>query len=163
MKQEQEILQLKNKGLEEEVGNKRAELNATILQVAHKNEFLTGLKTRIKKIKSEADESAAKPLRAVVNIINTELQEDNYWEQFQLIFNQTFKDFIKQIEAEHANLTANDHRLCCCIKMKLSNKEIASILNINFRAVEQAKYRLKKKISLDKSVQLGEYLQEFGD
>jgi ligand-binding sensor domain-containing protein/DNA-binding CsgD family transcriptional regulator len=163
LKQEQEILQLKNKNLEEEVGIKKSELNASILQVAHKNEFLTVLKGRIKKIKSEADESAAKPLRSVVNIINGELRQENYWEQFQLIFNQTFQNFIKQIERKHTNLTQNDHRLCCFIKMKLNNREIASILNITLSAVEQAKYRLKKKMQLEKTQNLNEYIQQFGE
>lgn len=163
LKKEQEILQLQNKHLEEEVTNKKAELNASILQVAHKNEFLMVLKKRIKKIKSDADESAAKPLRSVVNIINTELRQEDYWDKFQLIFNQTFQDFIKKLETKHPNLTQNDHRLSCFIKMKLNNREIASILNITLSAVEQAKYRLKKKIDLDKSKGLNEYIQDFGE
>lgn len=163
LEREQEILQLKNDNLEEEVINKKAELNASILQVAHKNEFLTVLKGRIKKIKSESDESAAKPLRSIVNIINNELHQEDYWEQFQLIFNQTFQDFIKQIETKYPNLTQNDHRLCCFIKMKLNNREITSILNTTLSAIEQAKYRLKKKMALDKSQKLNEYIQQFGE
>lgn len=162
LKKEQEILQLKNENLEEEITGKKAELNASILQVAHKNEFLSVLKGRIKKIKERSDESAAKPLRSVVNIINTELSQNDYWEQFKLIFDQTFQDFIKQIETEYPILTPNDHRLCCFIKMKLNNREIASILNITLNAVEQAKYRLKRKLELDKSENLNEFLQRFG-
>ncbi|MFK7949586.1 MAG: two-component regulator propeller domain-containing protein [Saprospiraceae bacterium] len=161
LKKEQEILQLQNKNLAEEVTNKKAELNASILQVAHKNEFLTVLKKRIRKIKSDADESAAKPLRSVVNIINTELRQEDYWDKFQLIFNQTFQDFIKKLATKHPNLTQNDHRLSCFIKMKLNNREIALILNITLSAVEQAKYRLKKKIDLEKSKSLNEYIQKF--
>lgn len=163
LRKEQEILQLQNINLEEEISNKKAELSASILQVAHKNEFLTVLKGRISKIKSEADESAAKPLRSVVNIINSELRQEDYWEQFQLIFNQTFQDFIKKLEVEFPVLTSNDHRLCCFIKMKLNNREIASILNITLSAVEQAKYRLKKKIGLQKAESLYDFIQNFSE
>ncbi len=159
LKQEQQILQLKNQNLEQEVTSKKSELNASILQMAHKNEFLTILKERIKKIQSNSDTSAKKTLRPIVNIINSELHQEDYWEKFQLIFNQTFQDFIKQLEVKHPTLTQNDHRLSCFIKMKLNNHEIASILNITVNGVEQAKYRLKKKIGLDKSENLNQYIQ----
>ncbi|MFK7934607.1 MAG: two-component regulator propeller domain-containing protein [Saprospiraceae bacterium] len=162
LKQEQQILQLKNQNLEQEVTNKKAELNASILQMAHKNEFLTVLKDRIKKIQTKSEPGAKKPLRSIVNIINAELRQEDYWEKFQLIFSQTFQDFIHQLEVKHPTLTQNDYRLSCFIKMKLNNHEIASILNITVNGVEQAKYRLKKKIGLDKSENLNEYIQQFG-
>ena len=162
LKQEQEILQLKNQNLAQEISIKKAELNASILQAAHKNEFLTVLKDRIHKVQTKADDSAKKPLRSIVNIINSELRQEDYWEKFQLIFDQTFQDFIKQLEEKHPTLTQNDYRLSCFLKMKLNNHEIASILNITINGVEQAKYRLKKKIGLDKSQNLNEYIQQFG-
>ncbi len=162
LKQEQQILQLKNQNLEQEVTSKKSELNASILQMAHKNEFLTILKERIKKIQSTSDTSAKKPLRSIVNIINSELTQEDYWEKFQLIFNQTFQDFINQLEVKHPTLTQNDYRLSCFIKMKLNNHEIASILNITVNGVEQAKYRLKKKIGLGKTDHLNHYIQQFG-
>lgn len=163
LEQEQEILQLKNQNLVQEITNKKAELNASILQMAHKNEFLTVLKDRIHKIQNQSDDSAKKPLRSIVNFINSELRQEDYWEKFQLIFDQTFQDFIKQLEVKHPNLTQNDYRLSCFIKMKLNNHEIASILNITVNGVEQAKYRLKKKINLDKTENLNEYIQGFGN
>jgi DNA-binding CsgD family transcriptional regulator len=162
LKQEQEILELKNLNLTKEISNKKAELNATILQMAHKNEFLKVLKDRIKKIQNQTDIRAQKPLRSTVNIINSEIRQDNYWDKFQLIFNQTYQDFIGQLEVQHPALTQNDYRLSCFIKMKLNNHEIASILNITINGVEQAKYRLKKKFGLDKSDNLNEYIQQFG-
>ncbi len=162
LEQKQKILQLKNQNLVQEVTNKKAELNASILQMAHKNEFLTVLKERIKKIQTKSDTSAKKPLRSIVNIINSELRQEDYWEKFQLIFNQTFQEFINQLEIKHTKLTQNDYRLCCFLKMKLNNHEIASILNITVNGVEQAKYRLKKKIGLNKSENLNDYIQQFG-
>jgi ligand-binding sensor domain-containing protein/DNA-binding CsgD family transcriptional regulator len=161
LKREQQILQLTNTSLEKEVSLKKAELNASVLQAAHKNEFLNVLKNRIKKIKADADETAAKPLRSVINIINTELKQEDYWAKFQINFDQTFQNFIRVIENQHPILTSNDHRLCCFIKMKLNNREIAAILNITVSAVEQAKYRLKKKIGLEKAESLTKYLQQY--
>lgn len=161
LKREQQILQLTNTSLEKEVSLKKAELNASVLQAAHKNEFLNVLKNRIKKIKADADETAAKPLRSVINIINNELKQEDYWARFQINFDQTFQNFIEFIAAKHPNLTSNDHRLCCFIKMKLNNREIAAILNITVSAVEQAKYRLKKKIGLEKAESLTRYLQQY--
>jgi DNA-binding CsgD family transcriptional regulator len=41
----------------------------------------------------------------------------------------------------------------------MSNKEIATVLNVSPAAIEKAKYRLKKKIALDKEDALDEYIQ----
>ena len=43
----------------------------------------------------------------------------------------------------------NDQKVLAFLKMKLSNKEIALILNVEKKTVEHSKRRLKKKIGMD--------------
>ena len=162
MAQEQEILRLRNKNLKEEVASKQSRLGASVLQMAHKNEFLNDLKNKIKQLQAKEETPASKSLRSVIRVINHELKQEDYWEQFQVIFDQGYQDFIGRLRKQHPTLSNNDSRLCCFIRMQLNNREIASVLNITLNGVEQAKYRLKKKMELPKELSLNDYVAEFG-
>ena len=90
-----------------------------------------------------------------------ELKNENYWNEFNLYFNELDHKFLDLITKSHPSITKNDLRLCSLIRMNLSSKEIASLLNISLRAVEQGRYRLKKRFGIDKSLDLAVYIKSF--
>ena len=151
---------MKNQNLEQTVRNKNAELSAALLQTAHKNNTFSDLKEEIRSIfvtDLERDEKRLK-LSRLLRKIDTEIKSEDYWMQFQFNFDQVYQDFSSRLSSQHPTLTVNDLRLSSLIKVKLTNREIASILNISIRGVEKAKYRLKKKLELDAEQQLTEYI-----
>lgn len=156
---EQEILRLKNENLEKEVESKQTQLSASVLQSAHKNQFLADIKAQIQKIELPRNTTQNPELRKVVRAIDQELDQEDYWAQFQLTFNQMHQSFVQQLQHWHPNISDHDNRLCCFIRMGLSNSEIASILNVTINGVEQSKYRLKKKMCLDKDASLNDYIK----
>lgn len=155
---EQEILRLKNENLEKDVTNQRSKLTASALQAAHKNDMLNQLKSKIKHLSS--GESQAKDLSKVVREIDREIKQEDYWQQFQFVFDETHTEFIQKLDTIHSGLSDHEKRLCCFVKMGLSNREISSILNITINGVEQAKYRIKKKLQLEKKVSLNDYIRK---
>ncbi|MFK8160825.1 MAG: two-component regulator propeller domain-containing protein [Lewinella sp.] len=159
---DREILRLKNRNLKEEVATKQSELGASLLQMAHKNEFLNDLKNKIQQLNDKEKSGATKSLRSVIRVIDHELKQEDYWEQFQLIFDQGYQNFVLRLREVHPTLSNNDSRLCCFIRMQLNNREIASVLNITLNGVEQAKYRLKKKMDLPRELSLNDYVAQFG-
>jgi DNA-binding NarL/FixJ family response regulator len=55
------------------------------------------------------------------------------------VFQEAFKNrqrFLEENERSPFNLTANDLRLCAYLRLNLSSKEIAPLLNISVRSVE---------------------------
>lgn len=156
---EQEILRLKNENLQKEVEAKQARLSASVLQSAHKNQFLEDLKARILKVELPGSSRRHPELRRLIRAIDGELNQEDYWQQFQQAFDQMHFEFVHELQHRHPNITDNDYRLCYFIRMGFSNAEIASILNITVNGVEQSKYRLKKKMELDKEASLNEYIR----
>jgi len=154
---EQEVLRLQNEHLEKDMLNKQSQLNASALQNAHKNQLLKGIKNQLTKIESEQS-GRNKEIQKITRSIDAELSQRDYWEQFQLTFNQAHQDFIQRLHQLHPVLSTADTRLCCFVRMGLSNPEISSILNITVNGVEQGKYRLKKKIGLGKESSLNDYI-----
>lgn len=160
MKAEQEILKLRNERLSEEVQEKNAQLSAALLQTAHKNTSLDKLKKQLLDIGRDktADATQKKEIRQLVRKIDSELSSEDYWEQFQLNFDQVHQQFSQLLHLRHPELTPNEIRLCCLLRINMTNREIASIQNISLSAVEKSKYRLKKKLGLDREADLNAYV-----
>jgi len=55
-------------------------------------------------------------------------------------------------------LTPKDLKMCAYLRINLSTKEIAPLLNISVRGVEISRYRLRKKLGIDKDTNLIEFM-----
>ena len=71
------------------------------------------------------------------------------------------ENYLKRLVEQFPQLNINDQRLCAYLKMGLSSKEIAPLLNMSYRSVEMSRYRLRKKMELNRDVNLTEFLQHF--
>jgi len=155
---EQRILKLKNEKLAYEVNTKNSKLMSSAIQMAHKNEILTDIREDIKIL----GKPGSPEMKKIIAKLNRELENEDYWKQFTLYFNQVDKDFVRTLQEKHPDLTQNDLRLCTLIRTNLTNKEIASLLNISVRGVEQGRYRLKKRLGLGSEESLSRYISNFG-
>jgi len=153
------ILQLQNDKLATEVESKNSKLVFSSAQMAHKNELLIELKQNLIDYEKKPDGN----LKSLFRKLDYELKNENYWNEFNLYFNELDHNFLNLITIAHPSITKNDLRLCSLIRMNLSSKEIASLLNISLRAVEQGRYRLKKRFGIDKSVDLADYIKSFNN
>ncbi|SDX94140.1 regulatory protein, luxR family [Lutibacter oricola] len=148
------IMKLKNEKLKNEVDSKTRELSVSTMSIIKKNELLNTIKKELLVLKSN------KEITPVIKIINKNLSPNSDWEMFEEAFNNADTDFLKKIKEIHPNLTPNDLRLCAYLRLNLSSKEIAPLLNISPRSVEIKRYRLRKKIELPHEKSLVEYILE---
>lgn len=166
LRKEAEITRLKNNQLEADFKHKSEELSNTTMNVIRKNEILMEISDRIAKIKDRNKDNDPKisainrQLAVLQKLIRENISHDDDWKNFTLNFDIVYGNYIKRLNELHPNLNTSEQRLCSYLKMGLSSKEIAPLLNISFRSVEMARYRLRKKLALDPSVNLAEYLQK---
>lgn len=137
---------------------KEKELTTHALHLAHKNEVLLDLKSQLKELKSESPN--ARSYQKVINTINLDINNDNNWEQFRNYFEDVHKDFNSKVMRNYPDVSNNDLRLMSLLKMNLSSKEIANILNISIEGVKKARYRLRKKLNLSSEESLQELVIE---
>jgi ligand-binding sensor domain-containing protein/DNA-binding CsgD family transcriptional regulator len=157
LKAQQEILTLKNENLATHVKNQNAKLMFSSVQMAHKNEALTKIKEALQSLPTDSLQQR----RNIVRMLDQELKGENYWSEFNLYFNEVDQAFVQQLKNRHPKLTQNDLRLCALIRLNLTTKEIASLLNISVRGVEQSRYRLKKRLELDAETNLVDYITDY--
>ncbi|MES2487322.1 MAG: LuxR C-terminal-related transcriptional regulator, partial [Bacteroidota bacterium] len=124
------------------------------MNLIKKNELLYMIKDDLKKTGEGSDRN----IKSVITTINKNINEDDTWDMFKEAFNNADKDFLKKIKKAHSLLTPNDLRLCAYLRLNLSSKEIAPLLNISVRSVEIKRYRLRKKMDLPHELGLVEYI-----
>jgi len=149
----QKIIKLNNDKLRSDIESKNRELATSTMSLIKKNEFLNSIKQELKA-------NGAKGITRVIKIIDKDLNNTDDWKMFQEAFNNADKKFLKKIKSKHPELTPNDLRLCAYLRLNLSSKEIAPLLNISPRSVEVKRYRLRKKIDLSHDANLTNYILE---
>ncbi|WP_439129391.1 triple tyrosine motif-containing protein [Polaribacter sp.] len=149
----QQIIKLNNDKLRNDIESKNRELASSTMNMIKKNEFLSTIKT-------ELVDGGEKNIPKVIKIIDKNLNNSDDWKMFQEAFNNADKNFLKKVKDKHPNLTPNDLRLCAYLRLNLSSKEIAPLLNISPRSVEVKRYRLRKKMNLPHDSNLTNYILE---
>ena len=152
LENEQQLMHFKNLELEKDIESKNRELGMSAMNLVKRNELLGLIKKELSSTKDLED------VTKVVKLINKNLNTTDDWKLFEEAFNNTDKDFIKKLKEQHTNLTSNDLRLCTYLRLNLSSKEIAPLLNISTRSVEVKRYRLRKKMNLPHEVSLSSYI-----
>jgi DNA-binding CsgD family transcriptional regulator len=162
---EQKIINLKNEKLEVEVEKEKAlierknsEMANFALQVTQKNEILSDVKKRLLVESIKVNPQSKIEIEKIIQTIDKDMEPGIDWDQFELHFDQVHGDFIKRLKNKYPQLTPNDLRMCAYLRMNISTKEIAPLMRISVRGVEISRYRLRKKLNLDRSVSLTDYI-----
>jgi ligand-binding sensor domain-containing protein/DNA-binding CsgD family transcriptional regulator len=162
MREEQRLRRI-NHELHAEIEHKSSELYAQTMFMIRKNELM-------EKVKKEIDNfynglSGHKTLRPlyerIETLLNRNMDAEDDWKMFLIRFEQHHKDFFKHLISTYPGLTSNDLKLCACLKLNLASKDIASLMGISLRGVENSRYRLRKKLNLASSQNLNDFFLRF--
>lgn len=156
---QQHIMELKNENLTQELKHKSQEMANLMVNLSRKNEVLIEIKDKLGKIIPELKD--IKPKRMIITLnseIDTNIQADDIFKKFEEQFDLIHNNFIAKIRQAHPNLTISEVKMCTYLKMNLSSKEMAPLLNMSVRGVETLRYRMRKKMGLERDDNLMEYL-----
>ncbi|MBP0905406.1 two-component regulator propeller domain-containing protein [Mariniflexile gromovii] len=154
LENEQLITSIKNEKLNQDIESKNRELAISTMSIIKKNEVLNSIKKELKKNKHTDNMAALK-------LIDNNLNDSKDWSFFEQAFNNADKDFLDKIKQSHPDLTPNDLRFCAYLRLNLSSKEMAPLLNISIKSVETKRYRLRKKLGLEHDSGLVNYILNF--
>ncbi len=161
-----EIKELKNQQLQYELRHKSQELASSTMNLIRKNEMLLDLIENISKVTTDIKSnqnptSVLSRLTKMERIINQNIEKDDHWKRFEQNFDLVYENYLKRLGETFPVLNTSDKKLCAYLKMDLSSKDIASLLNMSVRSVETNRYRLRKKMDLGRDVNLSDFLQRF--
>lgn len=161
-----EIIELKNQRLQYDLRHKSQELANSTMNIIRKNEMLLEITQNLNKIATSVNEKSdskqvMKQIAKMQEQIKQNIEHDNNWKRFAENFDLVYENYLKRLSEQYPKLTISDKKLCAYLKMDLSSKDIAPLLNMSFRSVEMSRYRLRKKMGLERDVNLSEFLQRF--
>lgn len=159
---EQELIKLRNQNLRNELSFKSRELASSTMAIIRKHEFLAKLKDILKMQKYElGSRYPDKYYNQLIEKIDKNISGGDDWKVFEANIEQAHEPFIQKMLNTYPQLSHSDLRLCTYLRMNLTSKEIAPLMHISVRGVENHRYRIRKKLNLDSDVNLTDFILAF--
>ena len=165
---ERELAMLKNQKLESEIALSRtkmdalnSELASSILMITQKNNVLLRTRDQLNTVMKKTKLSNKQVLRSVIKMINVDVEAERDWKQYEVHFDQVHGNFLERLKSNFPDLTSKDLQVAAYLRLNLSSKEIAPMMNITVRSVEGCRYRLRKHLGIDSSVNLSDFILKF--
>lgn len=164
MRHQQDIIEMENELriqeyekhiLELEIQSKSTEVAGKSFSIAKQGEVMDSIR---KILDNESDLNKIKT--EIKRAIRTNTIEKHEWEAFETNMKQIHSEFVSRLLAKHPDLSSKDIRLSIYLRMNLSSKEIAPLMNISFRGVELHRYRLRRKLVLPQEANLNKYMMD---
>jgi DNA-binding CsgD family transcriptional regulator len=130
------------------------------MNIIRMNESLKIISSKIERFRANPKfKECSQELFELQNLVRQTLQLDKERDTFQVIVKEKNQLFYTKLKGLYPNLTANEIRLTSLIRLNLSSKEIASILNISLKSVEMNRYRLRKKMQISGKKSLSKHIR----
>ncbi|MGB5434846.1 MAG: Two component regulator three Y domain-containing protein [Maribacter sp.] len=157
--QEERLAKQEKEKLEKEIKQKQKELARTTMNMADKNKIIIELKDLLMVNKNQFTNH--KRYGSIIKKLDNSINDEGDWKHFEVNFKELHEDFFENLLKKYPKLTPKDLKLCAYLKMNLSSKEIAPLMAITNRGVEIHRYRLRKKLKIESSENLSNFLIKF--
>ncbi len=158
---EKEIIRLQNEKLQSEIQVKNTELASTTFNLVQKGEMLMKVKEEFVRMKKSSEiDKDTDDYKKILRMLGDDKMKKN-WEQFAMHFDKVHSNFLVSLKQTYPYLTASDLKLCAYLRLNLTSKEIAQIMNITIKGVELGRHRLRKKLGIQPDVNLVNFLLNF--
>ncbi|SEN40053.1 triple tyrosine motif-containing protein [Niastella yeongjuensis] len=158
---EKEIIRLQNEKLQSEIQVKNNELASTTFNLVQKGEMLMKVKEEFVRMKKSSEiDKETDDYKKILRMLGDDKMKRN-WEQFAVHFDKVHSNFLVSLKSTYPYLTASDLKLCAYLRLNLTSKEIAQIMNITIKGVELGRHRLRKKLGIQPEVNLVNFLLNF--
>jgi hypothetical protein len=153
------LSEIQNEKLEAKITCKNQELAVTPMHLVRKAEILLTVQKALNQIQEKSSNpTVKKEVQQLNNLLIFDVKLDEDWEHFAHHVDQVHVNFLKNLREQFPQLSSNDYKLCAYLRMNISTKEIAPLLNISERGVEVSRYRLRRKLNLPNDANLPEFI-----
>lgn len=154
---EQKMILLEKEKLSKELEFKNKELTTNVMYLLKKNEFISAISDKLKNTNQGRKEDNNAVINNVISELDKSITQDT-WTEFEVRFQEVHVDFYNSLSRQFPDLTPNELRLCAFLRLNMTSKEIADITYQSAESLKTARYRLRKKLGLDRDENLIAYL-----
>ncbi len=137
------------------------EIATNAMHLTRVNDKIISIRSKLVDLQEQSAGNLEKRLNSIIEEINNDLESEESWKDFLLYFNRSHQDLIHRLKEKYPELTSVDIKLCAFLRMNLSSKQIASLMNITTRGVEAARLRVRKKLKIGSETNLTDFILKF--
>jgi DNA-binding CsgD family transcriptional regulator len=157
LKLKEENLLLEKRKLNQDLEYKKKELVSNLMYLMEKNEFITSISKKLIELKPDAKKDNKDVIQQIINEIRQNSSK-KMWEEFELRFKEVHTRFYNELYKSHPDLTPNEVKICAFLRLNMSTKEISAITHQTVKSINMARFRLRKKLQMDRDENLIAYL-----
>jgi PAS domain S-box-containing protein len=146
--------------LKSELEIKERELVTFLMQLSQKNELIAKLTQQLKLISADNLKNGSDKIQKLLHLLENNQNEPVDWSMIEIQLEKLHPGFMNRLLLKHPKLTAKDKKLCACLKLGLTSKQIAGLNNLSPQSVEVTRVRLRKKLKITHETRLVNYLAE---
>lgn len=150
-------LELEKMKLNQDIEYKKKELASNLMYLMEKNEFITSISKKLIELKPDAKKDNKDLIQQLINEIRQN-STTNIWEEFEVMFKEVHVEFYNKLHKAHIDLTLNEIKICAFLRLNMSTKEISAITHQSVKTINMARFRLRKKLNIDRDENLISYL-----
>jgi ligand-binding sensor domain-containing protein len=156
---EKGLIALQNAKLEGELQFRNKELATAAMHLVERGGILSSIREELMAvIKRLNTPNLSFEFRSVFKMVGETEKSDEDWNRFALYFDEVHNNYLTTLKIKFPQLSNTDLKLCAYLRLNLSSKEIAQLLNISLKGVEVSRYRLRKKLGLATEINLHDFL-----
>ena len=143
-----------------EIDIKHKELVNLSLYIKQQRQYLDDLRTELQQLAVE--DNVAVMRERLLNLsqqLGDTMRLTGEMDQFYNQVEQQHKNFVSRLLMRCPSLSEKEKRLAIMLRLGFSSKDISSMMNVEPKSVEVSRYRFRRKLKLDRSVNIVEYLQ----
>jgi tetratricopeptide (TPR) repeat protein len=156
---EQQMNLLEREKLSKELDFKNKELTTNVMYLLKKNEFISAISDKLKSTHQGQKDNDETVINNVISELDKSITQDT-WTEFEVRFQEVHVDFYNSLSRQFPDLTPNELRLCAFLRLNMTSKEISAITYQSSESLKTARYRLRKKLGLDRDENLIAYLTQ---
>jgi tetratricopeptide (TPR) repeat protein len=154
---EEKAVRLENEKISEELDYRNKELTTNVLYLLKKNELIMSISRKLADVMEKLDKEDAEKMRGIIAELD-KITIDNTWDEFELRFKEVHTEFYNRLVNQYPDLTAQELRICAFLRLNMTNKEIAAITFQSTDSLKTARYRLRKKLGIERDENLVSFL-----
>lgn len=143
--------------LNQDLEYKKKELVSNLMYLMEKNEFITSISKKLIELKPDAKKDNKDLIQQIINEIRQN-SSNKMWEEFEIRFQEVHTRFYNELHKSHPDLTPNEVKICAFLRLNMSTKEISAITHQSVKSINMARFRLRKKLDIERDENLISYL-----
>ena len=152
------IAEQESKMTRTELNAKERELSSMSAYIVQKNDLLHTLKKEVDYHINLLSKEEQKTFRSLRSQLKSTIDADSDWKEFEKKFASVYPGLLETLVDNYPELTSSDLKICSYLRMNQNTKEMAELTGLSVRALESRRYRLRKKLNLDRSIDLVTFL-----